>query len=215
VRGRMLSVVVGLVLLAAAGPAFGRPDDKPVELLAPVDGAVVKDATRGLTVDFTCPDYHAYPQDDVINTAPDGYHVILSTANAVDDNGLLLTAGRMDVRNAQLADEPGHCTAAEDDAGQGLLPRESGTYYVQAYRDCEQYACHGGAEVSTVNAVTVKRTVCTDNRSALAAARKSLTQAKASLKRKRTKARRERVTRLGQRVAMLRSRLLVVYRCHP
>jgi hypothetical protein len=215
VRGGTL---IGLLvaLLAIAGPAFARPDDKPVELYAPGDGTTVVDGTHGLAVDFTCPDYHQLPQDEAVTHAPDGYHVILSTQNATDDSHLLLTEGRVDVRNARLLDDkPGHCTAEEDDAGDGPLPREPGTYYVQAYRDCEPYVCHGGVEVSEVFAVTVKRTVCTDTRAALAVARKALKEAKAALHRRHTKGRRARVTRLGARVTMLRSRLTVVYRCHP
>jgi hypothetical protein len=213
--GTLIGLLVALLALAAA-PALGRQDDKPVEIYAPADGATIADGTHGLAVDFICPDYHPEPQDEVVTHAPAGYHLILSTQNAVDANRLLLTTGRVDERDAQvLEDRPGHCTALEDDAGNGPLPREPGKYYLQAYRDCATYVCPGGVEVSDPVAVTVKRTVCTDTRAALAAARKALKQARAALRRKHTAGRRARVTRLGLRVTMLRSRLIVVYRCHP
>lgn len=213
-RRSTCAAVAALLAVVAAAPAGARRDDLPPELYAPAAGATVADASHGLAVDFTCPVYHQYPQDELVTAPTEGYHVILSTQSDVDDHRLLLPAGRAEVRDARLLEaRPGHCTAVEDDAGNGLLPREPGTYYWQVYRDCATYVCPGGIEVSDVAAVTVKRTVCTDTRSALAATRVALIKARADLARRRTTARKARVTRLQGRMATLRTRLTVVYGC--
>jgi hypothetical protein len=210
----IVALLAALAVALAAGPAGARRDDLPPEVYAPESGATVADATRGLAVEFTCPVYHRYPQDELVTAPTQGYHVILSTRSDVDDHRLLLPTGRVEVREARsLDDKPGHCTAVEDGAGNGLLPREPGTYYWQVYRDCETYVCPGGVEAGDVATVTVQRTICTATRGALATARTALAQAKAAARRRPTVARRVRVSRLRGRVTMLGARLIVVYGC--
>jgi hypothetical protein len=212
--GRKAALAALLAALATAGPAAARPDDVPTEVRKPAAGATVADATAGVAVDFTCPVYRQTTDDGIFTEPADGYHVILSSNGLVDANRLLVTTGRVDQRDAVLVDgEPGHCTAAEDDAGHGLLPREPGTYYWQVWRECETYACLGGVEVTDVGSVTVKRTVCSVNRSELGTARAELTSARKALRARRTSARRARVARLAGRVETLRARLQVVYGC--
>jgi hypothetical protein len=214
--GRKAALAAALAVLATAVPAAARPDDVPTEVRKPAAGATIADATAGIAVDFTCPVYHRYPQDELITAPSEGYHVVLSTKADVDDSGLLVADGRVDVRDARVLDDvPGHCTAVEDDAGNGLLPREPGTYHLQAYRECEPYVCRGGVEASDVVTISVRRTVCTVNRGALTVTRRALREARTALGRHRTAARRARVTRLQARVTMLRSRLTVVYGCRP
>lgn len=212
---------VTAVACALPAVALARADDVPAELYAPADGTVVKDASHGLAVNFTCPAYHRGTTDDLITGPVDGYHVILADAADVDANGVLLLANRVDVRDAvrlELPDTadgpaPAHCTAAEDDAGFGLLPREPGTYWWQVYRDCDPWVCAGGMEASDAARVTVTRTVCTVQRAAYAQARAALTAARRQLAHRATTGRRARVARLGDRVTLLRARLRVVYGC--
>jgi hypothetical protein len=216
VRGRRLIPATVALLLAAAlapGVASARPGDKPIELYQPAEGAKVADATHGLNVDFTCPVYHQYDYDQL--TAPtEGYHVILSTADAVDEHGLLLDQGRIDTRDAVSSEfVGGHCNAVDDDAGNGLLPPEPGTYHWQAYRECATYLCPGGVEVSEVWPVIVGRTVCSADRATLATVTRALTAARRALAARRTAARRARVARLSRRAATLRTRLRVVHHC--
>ncbi|HEU4975844.1 MAG TPA: hypothetical protein VFT50_12190 [Baekduia sp.] len=212
------------LLLACALPATAgaRRDDLPIEGYAPADGAVVQDATRGLAIDFTCPAYHQWTEDVAVTGPVDGYHVVLADAPDVDQHGMLLRDHRVDAREAVALEvpplpsgdpAPAHCTAAEDDAGLGLLPREPGTYWWQAYRDCQTWVCAGGVEVSDPAQVTVVRTVCTVQRALLQQTRGTLRSARRLLRRHRTRARRARVSRLVDRVAMLRQRLRVVYDC--
>ena len=209
-----MAVAASAALAVAPVAADARRDDLPAELYRPASGAVITDATRGIAVDFTCPVYRQTTDDGIFTEPADGYHVILSSNGLVDANRLLVTTGRVDQRDAVLVDgEPGHCTAAEDDAGHGLLPREPGTYYWQVWRECETYACLGGVEVTDVGSVTVKRTVCSVNRSELGTARAELTSARKALRARRTSARRARVARLAGRVETLRARLQVVYGC--
>jgi hypothetical protein len=218
-------------LIACAVPAVAgaRPGDKPIELSKPVEGTTVKDATQGLAVDFTCPQYHPMEQDGILNGPSEGYRVVLADKPDADEWGMLLVANRVDVRDARILEPemtptspvladgaaPLRCTAAEDDAGHGLLPREPGTYWWQVYRTCAPYLCRGGVEVSDRWPVTVQRTVCTVQRAALTKARADLATARKQLKRKPTKARRARVERLTYRVSLLRARLRVVYDCRP
>jgi hypothetical protein len=100
-----------------------------------------------------------------------------------------------------------------DDAGEGLMPKEPGTYYWQVYRECEAYVCAGGVEVTDVWSVRVKRTVCSVNRGELYKARAQLEVARAALAHRRTPGRRARVSRLTARVATLHTRLRVVHGC--
>src|SRR4051812_41198603 len=105
--------------LTALAPALAsaRRDDKPAELFRPSNGATVADATHGLTVDFSCPVYHQFSYDDVITAPTGGYHVILSTSDAVDANRLLVREGRVDERTVVTNDDIlEHCTAAPNDA---------------------------------------------------------------------------------------------------
>jgi hypothetical protein len=209
----LVAVLLGALLASAAG---ARRDDLPTEPRTPTDGATVADATNGLAVEFTCPPYHPTSYDDVVDSHATGYHVILARAADVGLDGLLAPINRVDTRTAVEVDgKPGMCTAAPDDAERGLLPTEPGTYWWQSYRDCATYLCNGGVEVGTPSAVTVKKTVCSANRGALAVAKRDLRAARAALKRKRTAGRRARVTRLDARVSELRARLRVVYRCAP
>jgi hypothetical protein len=213
IRATLAALAAAILLPAVAG---ARRDDLPAELFRPASGATVADATKGLHVDFTCPVYRQFPYDDLFTGPTEGYHVILSTNDQVDEHRLLVPAGRVDQRGAVLIDGLiGHCTAAEDDAGNGLLPREPGTYHWQVWRECEPYVCPGGVEVSDVWSVVVKRTVCTVNRSELAKARAALRAARTALAHRRTDGRRARVARLTARVTTLRARLRVVYGCRP
>ena len=82
---------------------------------------------HGIHVDFSCPVYHRYEFDELVTAPAEGYHVILSTSSIVDENRLLVQAGRVDVRTAVVMDDVfEHCTAAPDDADDGLLPPEPG-----------------------------------------------------------------------------------------
>ena len=133
--------------------------------------------------------YHQYSFDDILTAPADGYHVILSTSDAVDDHRLLVPDGRVDERAAVSNDNIfEHCGAAADDAGQGLMPREPGTYYWQVYRVCEAYVCIGGVEVTDVWSVRVKRTVCSVDRGELSKARAQLKAARAALALRRRRA---------------------------
>jgi hypothetical protein len=209
----LIAVVAGGLLPGLAG---ARRDDLPTESRSPASGATVADATRGLAVLFTCPAYHQYSYDDVVSTDADGYHVLLARGDEVGDDGLLLTANRVDQRGAILVeDQPGLCTAEPDGAEHGLLPPEPGTWFWQSYRECATYLCKGGVEVGDVASVTVTQTVCSVTRTALAAAQRDLAAARAALRHRRTVARRARVSRLDARIVTLRSRLRVVYRCTP
>jgi hypothetical protein len=207
----LVAVLLGALLASAAG---ARRDDLPTEPRLPTDGATVADAVNGLTVEFTCPPYHPTSYDDVVDSHATGYHVILARRADVGLDGLLAPINRVDTRTAVEVDgKAGICTAAPDDADRGLLPTEPGTYWWQSYRDCATYICNGGVEIGTPSAVTVRKTVCSANRGALATARRELRAARTALKRKRTAARRARVVRLDARVSELRARLRVVYRC--
>lgn len=199
---------------AVADPARARRDDFPAEGRTPAPGTVVKDATRGLDVTFTCPDYHPDASDEIVNRAGDGYTVLLARAGDVGPDGLLLAPNRVDTRDALVLDGAfGLCTALPDPSERGLMPTEPGTYWWQVFRTCMTYVCPSGTEHSDVYDVVVKATVCTTDRAALAAARRGLTAARAAYKRRRTVARRERVATLQARVARLQSRLRVVDRC--
>jgi hypothetical protein len=205
-----------VLLGALPGVAGARRDDLPSETRSPASGATVPDATHGLAVRFTCPTYRQFSYDDLFTEPPEGYHVILARSGEVGDDRLLLAGNRIETRGAILVDEaPGLCTAEPDDAENGLLPREPGTYWWQPYRECATYLCRGGVEVGDPASVTVTRTVCTDDRAALSRARRDLAVARAALRRRGTAARRARVARLDARAATLRSRLRVVYRCAP
>jgi hypothetical protein len=215
VLGSMAAALVAVLLGALmAGPAGARRDDLPTESRTPTSGATVADATHGFAVTFTCPAYHQTSYDDVIAREADGYHVLLARSGEVGTDRLLLAANRVDHRDANLVEgSPGLCTAAPDDAENGLLPVEPGTYFWQSYRTCATYLCAGGVEVGDVASVTVTRTVCTVNRSELGKARRALAAAQAAFKQRRTAGRRARVSRLDARVGTLRSRLRVVYHC--
>jgi hypothetical protein len=205
-----------VVVLAGAlpGVAGARRDDLPTETRTPASGATVADATHGVAVQFTCPAYHPSSYDEVITAPAEGYHVILARSAEVGGDRLLLAANRVEVRGAILVEgTPGMCTAEPDEADDGLLPREPGTYWWQPYRECATYLCAGGVEVGDPSSVTVTRTVCSTNRAALVQARRDLTTAKAALRRRPTTGRRARVARLDARVTTLRARLRVVYRC--
>lgn len=209
----MLWTIVALTLLLAAS-ASARRDDLPTEPRKPADGATVKDATRGVMVQFTCPDYHPDSSDEIVNRSGDGYHVLLATAADVGPDGLLLAPNRVDARDAiEVEDGPGLCAAAPDASDRGLLPTEPGTYWWQSYRECMTYICRTGVEAGDVSRVTVVATVCTADRAALAAARRDLAAARKAYKRKRTIARRERVATLQARITRLQSRLRLVDRC--
>jgi len=208
-------VLLALVLSAfLAASASARRDDLPTEGRKPTSGATVADATRGLHVFFTCPEYHPSAYDTMVSRDADGYHVMLARAGEIGADGLLLAPNRVDIRDAVLVDgQPGMCTAAPDDTERGLLPPEPGTYWWQPYRDCETYLCPFAVEFGDPSAVVVKKTVCTVTRAALAVARRELATARAALKHRRTAARRARVATLDARVVTLRSRLGVVYHC--
>jgi hypothetical protein len=201
-------------LLALPSVAGARRDDLPTEGRTPVAEATVKDATQGLAVRFTCPEYHPDTTDEIVNRGGDGYHVLLATKADVGQDGLLLAPNRVDGRDAILVDDaPGMCTAAPDASERGLMPREPGTYWWQSYRDCMTYICPFATEHSDVYAVTVTRTVCTADRAALASARSALAAARDAYKKRRTAPRRDRVATLQARVTRLQSRLRVVDRC--
>jgi hypothetical protein len=203
-----------LVAIALPGAAGAREGDQPVEARTPGDGAVVEDASAGLSVRFTCPPYHPTSFDDVVPDGGEGYHVILATSGDVGADGLLPGAARVDARDAvQVDGAPGLCTAAPDAAERGLLPREPGTYWWQPYRDCATYLCPSGTEAGDPSRVVVKNTVCSANRTALRTAQRDLAAARTLLSHKRTAARRERIARLAARVTQLKARLHVVYHC--
>jgi len=212
---RAAAALVALAVLALPATAGARRDDKPAELYAPADGAVVKNAVKGLKVDFTCPAYHPDIYDFIINEGPDGYSLTLSTSPDVDQYGALVPGGIVDVRPAFVNPKlEGHCGSDVNQRGETLLPREPGTYYWQASRTCQTYACPGGIEVSFVNKVEVRTTVCSALRSQSAGARSALGKAKRSLrKRPRSKARKARVARLDAKIKTLRQRQRVVYEC--
>lgn len=203
-----------VALLALPVAAGARRDDLPAEGRTPVSGGSVKDATAGVTVRFTCPDYHPDTSDEIVNRGGDGYHVLFATAGAVGADGLLLAPSRIDARTAVEVDgAAGFCTAAPDASDRGLMPREPGTYWWQVYRECMTYICPFGTEISDTYSVTVTRTVCTADRAALAATRRALAAARRAYKQKRTAARRDRVATLQARVTRLQSRLRVVDHC--
>lgn len=205
--------LIALTLWPAA-IAGARRDDLPTEGRTPTDGATVKDATRGVSVTFTCPDYHPDSSDEIVNRGGDGYHVLLARAGDVGPDGLLLTTNRIDSRDAIEVDGAfGMCTAAPDESDRGLLPTEPGTYWWQSYRDCMTYICLSGNEHSDTYRVTVVKTVCTADRVALATARRDLASARKAYKKKRTATRRDRVATLQTRVTRLQSRLRVVDHC--
>lgn len=205
------ALVASLALPAVAG---ARRDDLPTEGRKPAAGATVKDATAGIAVQFTCPDYHPDTSDEIVNRDGDGYHVVLATTGDVGVDGLLLAPNRLDARTAVEVDgAPGMCTAAPDASDRGLMPTEPGTYYWQSYRECMTYICPFATEHSDTYAVTVTKTVCTADRATLATARRALTTARNAYKKKRTAARRDRVATLQARVTRLQSRLRVVDRC--
>jgi hypothetical protein len=217
VRDRVTTSVSLALLLAVLLPATAgaRRDDLPTEGRKPDPGATVADATKGIMVRFTCPEYHPDTSDEIVNRQGDGYHVILARAAGVGLDGLLPAPDRVDVRTAiEVDDAPGMCTAAPDDSERGLLPPEPGTYYWQSYRECMTYICPFATEISDTYAVTVTKTVCTVNRAALATARRDLIAARAALRHRRTDARRARVATLQARVTTLRARLGVVYHCN-
>lgn len=209
-----LALVALTLPLAAAPTAGARRGDLPTEGRRPADGATVKDATRGLAVRFTCPDYHPDASDEIVQRGGDGYHVILATTGDVGPDGLLLAPARVDARDAiEAEDAQGLCTAAPDGSDRGLLPTEPGTYWWQSYRECQTYVCPSGTEHSDPYEVTVARTVCTADRAALAAARRDLAAAHKAYNKRRTAARRERVATLQARITRLESRLRLVDRC--
>lgn len=213
---RVITLTVALVLCGLlAATALARRDDLPTEPRTPTSGATVADATRGIDVVFTCPDYHPSSYDVMVNGGGEGYHVLLARAGDLGADGLLMAPNRIDIRDAIEVDgQPGMCTAAPDASDRGLLPTEPGTYWWQAYRDCATYLCPFAVELGDAWPVVVKKTVCTVNRAALATARRELTAARAALARRRSSAaRRARVATLDARVMRLKSRLSVVYRC--
>jgi hypothetical protein len=208
------ALLAALALPATAGAVKG---DLPSYAVRPADGATVDDASKGLPVVFTCPRYHMDERENVLALPTEGYHVLLSTNNQTTFDGLLAEPGRVDERGVVKTgekDKDNECTAEEDDAGLGLLPREPGTYYWQVYRECVTYLCGpGGREVFDISRVVVRRTVCTVTRAELRKARTALAAAKRALQDRRTTARRARVAKLTDRVATLRDRLRVVYTC--
>jgi hypothetical protein len=211
-----MTLTVALVLCGLlATTALARRDDLPTEPRTPTSGATVADATRGIDVTFTCPDYHPSSYDVVVNGGGEGYHVLLARAGDLGPDGLLLAPNRIDIREAIEVDgRPGMCTAAPDAADRGLLPTEPGTYWWQPYRDCATYLCPFGVELGDASSVVVGKTVCSVNRAALATARRELAAARVLLARRRSNAaRRARVVLLDARVVRLKSRLSVVYRC--
>lgn len=188
-------VVGAAALLALAAPASAgaRQDDQPVEARSPADGAVIKNAVNGITVQFTCPAYHPTQFDQVKPGDGEGYHVVLASAGAVGVDGMLLGPSRVDTRDAVPVDGAANlCTAAPDVDERGLLPREPGTYWWQPYRDCATYLCPFGEEVGDPVRVVVRETVCSATRRALRAAKRAHRTA---------------------RVTQLRARLRVVYHC--
>jgi hypothetical protein len=205
---------VALLAVAFPGVAAARQDDPPVEGRSPADGAVVKDATGGLKVQFTCPAYHPTEFDRDVHGDGEGYHVVLATAGTVGIDGMLFGPARIDTRDAVVVDGvAGMCAAAPDVDERGLLPREPGTYWWQPYRDCATYLCPFGEEVGDPVRVVVRETVCSADRTALRGAARDLAAARKAYKSRRTAARRDRVTRLAARVTQLRARLRVVYHC--
>lgn len=212
----IVATLVVVLLGGLPGVAGARRDDLPTETRGPASGATVADATHGVAVEFTCPTYHQFSYDDVITQPAEGYHVVLARSGEVGADRRLLAVNRVETRDAILVEgRLGMCTAAPDDAENGLLPPEPGTYWWQPYRECATYLCPGGVEVGDPSSVTVTRTVCSTNRTALARARRDLTAARKALAQRRTAGRRERVARLDARVTTLRSRLRVVYGCAP
>ncbi|MCW2995706.1 MAG: hypothetical protein JWQ18_3201, partial [Conexibacter sp.] len=147
-----LGALLACALLAA--PAGARRDDPQPDPRKPLSGATVADATQGIRVVFTCPDYHPSAYDETVNTGGDGYHVLLARAGDLGADGLLLAPNRIDVRDAIVVDgEPGMCTAAPDGSDRGLLPTEPGTYWWQPYRGCETYICPFGVEIADASSV--------------------------------------------------------------
>jgi hypothetical protein len=214
VKAAVLVTWALVALLALPAAAGARRDDLPTEGRRPAPGATVEDATAGIVVRFTCPEYHPDTTDEIVNRGGDGYHVLLATAGDVGADGLLLAPNRVDTRTAvEVDDAPGMCTAAPDASERGLLPTEPGTYWWQSYRECMTYICPFATEHSDVYGVTATRTVCTADRAALHAAQRALTTARAAYRKRRTAARRDRVATLKARVTRLQSRLRVVDRC--
>jgi hypothetical protein len=204
-----------LVVVALPAVADARRDDKPTELFRPADGDVVKDATKGLKVDFSCPRYHADIYETSLTAPGDGYSVTLSRLPDVDEFGALASAGIVDVRTAVVLPKlEEHCESELNTRGEALLPLEPGTYYWQASRVCASYVCRGGREVSLVNRVEVRTTVCSRLGSQSTSTRASLRKARRELRRKpKSAARRARVARLSDRLDLVRERLRVVYGC--
>lgn len=223
--GRWLAAAVAALVAACVllvpGIAGAREDDPVIILHEPGDGAVVKNAIHGLHVEFTCPAFHPYPQD-VTEGPVEGYHVILADAPDVGPDGLLLVAHRVDERDAVAIDQPipptgevppALCTAAADDAGNGLRPPEPGRYWWQVYRDCVSPTCYPGVDVSDPSMVSVVRTACNVQRYLLRRAEHRLAGARHLLHRHHTRRRRELVRRYERRVTLLRARVRLVYHC--
>ncbi|HEU4973591.1 MAG TPA: hypothetical protein VFT50_00775 [Baekduia sp.] len=215
----MLAATLPCLLPAAAG---ARSDDPPILLHQPSDGSVVKNALHGFDVEFACPAYHPYRDDDVLRGPVDGYHVILASAPAVNKHGLLLRRNWVDERAGVGIDQPiplsgdsppPLCTAAKDDAGDGLRPTEPGRYWWQVYRDCASSACHGAVDVSFPALVSAVRTPCNVNRYLLKRATRRLRAARYWLKRRPSRRRHRRVEHLTDRVLVLHQRTRIVYRC--
>jgi hypothetical protein len=215
---RGVPVLIALAALALPAAAGARRDDKPIELYRPSDGAVVKDATKGLKVDFTCPAYHPDAYETSVGKPGDGYSVTLSRTPDVDEFGALAPGGVVDVRTAvplpPSKDGVDHCEPELNIRGESLLPLEPGKYWWQASRVCAGYVCRGGIEVSPVNVVEVRVTVCSKLRAQSKATRSALRKARREAHRApRSRARRAKVTRLSHRLDLVRERLRVVYDC--
>jgi len=108
---------------------------------------------------------------------------------------------------------PGHCESEVNTRGEALMPLEPGTYYWQASRTCATYVCPGGREVSFVNRVVVRTTVCSSLRAQSRATTVKLRTARKQLHRAPSTARRAKVSRLSNKLRLVRERLRVVYVC--
>jgi hypothetical protein len=174
----------------------------------------VKDATKGLKVDFSCPTYHTDEGELSLTGPGEGYTLTLSRLPDVDLYGALTVAGIVDERPVvPLLEVPGHCESEVNTRGEALMPLEPGTYYWQASRICATYVCPGGREVSFVNRVVVTTTVCSSLRAQSRATAAKLRTARRQLRRAPSGARRAKVSRLSSRLRVVRERLRVVYAC--
>jgi hypothetical protein len=158
------ALVVAALLPAGAG---ARRDDLPTEGRKPDPGATVADATKGVTVQFTCPEYH--PGHHRRDRQPRRRRLLRPPGPGSRRRRRRRAAAGAQPHRRPDRDRDRRRARDVHDSDRGLLPTEPGTYWWQSYRECRTYICPFGTEISDIYPVTVKKTVCTVDRAALCA----------------------------------------------